>query len=255
MSIARIYLTGSILLERLDWLMTERDLPGRQGRLAFAFLVGNRWRPISRTEVIEAIWAGDPPVDVETALSAILSKLRAAFRKAGWSASDATIETLSGIVVLRLPTETWVDLEEAANAIDQAEGLMRGGAPAEAWGFANVAVSITRRPFLPDLESGWIVARRTALLSTLTRGLQCLASISNASGQGALAVQYMTEVLELEPYRETAYQDLMRLHASMGNRAEALRVFDRCRTLLRDELGASPSPQTEGVFLDILRAG
>jgi SARP family transcriptional regulator, regulator of embCAB operon len=47
----------------------------------------------------------------------------------------------------------------------------------------------------------------------------------------------------------------MRLHAGMGNRAEALRVFERCRTLLREELGASPSPQTEALFLDILRAG
>lgn len=255
MSIPRIYLSGSVLLENADRLVTERDLPGRQGRLAFVFLVANRRRPIGRGALIEAIWAGDPPVDVETSLSAILSKLRAALKKVGWSAAEAAIETLSGTIGLRLPSDTWVDLEEAANAIDQAEGLVRAGAPAEAWGFANVAVSITRRPFLPDLESRWIVARRTALRSTLTRGLQCLASISSASRQDALAVQYMTEILELEPFRETAYSDLMRLHASMGNRAEALRVFDRCRTLLRDELGASPSPQTEGVFLDILRAG
>ena len=32
--------------------------------------------------------------------------------------------------------------------------------------------------------------------------------------------------------------------ASEGNVAEALRVFDRLRTLLRDELGTSPSPGT-----------
>jgi DNA-binding SARP family transcriptional activator len=45
----------------------------------------------------------------------------------------------------------------------------------------------------------------------------------------------------------------MRLHAQMGNRAEALRVFGRCRELLREELGASPSPETEALFLQILR--
>jgi len=47
----------------------------------------------------------------------------------------------------------------------------------------------------------------------------------------------------------------MRLHATMGNNAEALRVFEQCRRLLREELGASPSAQTEAVFLKILRAG
>jgi len=59
----------------------------------------------------------------------------------------------------------------------------------------------------------------------------------------------------LEPFQETAYQHVMRLHARMGNRAEALRVFGQCRQLLREELGTSPSPQTEAVFLEILRAG
>ena len=40
----------------------------------------------------------------------------------------------------------------------------------------------------------------------------------------------------------------MRLHAAMGNRAEALRVFTRCRNRLRSELGTTPSPETEGVW-------
>jgi len=47
----------------------------------------------------------------------------------------------------------------------------------------------------------------------------------------------------------------MRIHAQMGNRAEALRVFGQCRHLLREELGADPSHETETLFLEILRAG
>jgi Bacterial transcriptional activator domain len=34
----------------------------------------------------------------------------------------------------------------------------------------------------------------------------------------------------------------------MGNRAEALRVFARCRNRLRSELGTTPSPEREGVW-------
>jgi len=46
----------------------------------------------------------------------------------------------------------------------------------------------------------------------------------------------------------------MRAHAAAGNRSAALRAYERCRQLLADELGVSPSPQTEAVYLDILRA-
>jgi DNA-binding SARP family transcriptional activator len=41
----------------------------------------------------------------------------------------------------------------------------------------------------------------------------------------------------------------------MGNRAEALRLFERCRRLLRDQLNATPAPQTEAVYARILSGG
>lgn len=255
MATPRIYLTGQISLEHGERLVTESALPGRQGRIAFVFLAANRLRTVGRAELIDALWPDQPPAEMETALSAILSKLRAVLKKAGWPPAEANIDVRSSSIGIRFPAGTWVDVEEAVNAIDEAEGALRAGDAARAWGSANVVVSIARRPFMREHEAPWIEARRAALRTLLTRGLQCLATASELASAPSLAIQHATEVLDLEPFRETAYQQLMRLHARMGNRAEALRVFDQCRRLLRDELGASPSPQTEAVFLEILRTG
>jgi len=41
----------------------------------------------------------------------------------------------------------------------------------------------------------------------------------------------------------------------MGNRGEALRVYERLRRLLSDELGVDPSPELRAVHLAVLRAG
>ena len=251
--IPRIYLTGQVSLEYGDRLVTERELAGRQGRLALVFLVANRSRPVGREELVDVIWPEQPPPEVDAALSAILSKLRAVLKKLGL-APEASIDVSLGSIVIRLPPQTWVDIEEAASAIDEAEGALRAADFARAWGFANVVISIARRPFMHDHEAGWIQANRVTLRTLLTRGLECLAVVSQMTGESSLAVEYMNEVLKLEPFRESAYQQLMRLHTTMGNNAEALRVFERCRRLLREELGASPSPQTEAVFLKILRA-
>jgi DNA-binding SARP family transcriptional activator len=60
------------------------------------------------------------------------------------------------------------------------------------------------------------------------------------------------EAVTLEPFREAAYQKLMRLHAVVGNPAEALRVYARCREILAAELGVRPSPETELVRRQIL---
>ena len=39
----------------------------------------------------------------------------------------------------------------------------------------------------------------------------------------------------------------------LGYRAEALRVYHRCRALLGEELGIDPSPETESLYLELLR--
>lgn len=249
----RIYLTGHVAIEHGGTLIAEDALPGRQGRLAFVYLMSNRFRPVTRAEIAEVIWPDGAPSESDAALSAILSKLRAALRSAGLP--EGTIDVRAGAIGVRLPPDTWVDVEAAANALDEAEGAARSGDTSHAWGAANVVISIAQRPFLADFDAPWIEARRGALRTMLRRGLECMASMSEAAGQAALAIDYLMQAVELEPFRESAYRRLMHLHAAMGNRAEALRVFERCRALLRDELGASPSPQTESVFLAILREG
>ena len=98
----RIHLCGELRVE-LAGERREAQLRGRQGRLAFAYLVLHRDRPVRRDELIEALWAheGAPPSD--TALAPVLSRLRRAVEPA----------TLEGRDTLRLvfPQPVWVDVE------------------------------------------------------------------------------------------------------------------------------------------------
>ena len=62
-------------------------------------------------------------------------------------------------------------------------------------------------------------------------------------------------LIEREPYRESGYGVLMEALAARGNLAEALRVYDRLRVLLRDELGATPAPQITALNERLLMQG
>lgn len=254
MATLRIYLAGRISIEYGEKLVEESDLAGRQGRLAFAFLVSERQQPVTKEQLISVVWPGDAPREVETALSAILSKLRSALKHVAPVATCA-VKMQSGTIQMDLPPDAWIDLEHAANSIDEAEGAMRAGDVRRAWNHAVAVVIIARRPFLPGADAPWIEARRTWLRSLRVRGLHALSRITAINGEHALAVQYAAEIIEVEPFQEIGYRLLMQMHAEMGNRGEALRVFGKCRELFREELGAAPSQETERVFLDILRAG
>ena len=94
----------------------ETVLPGRQGRLAFAYLVVNRRRAVGRDELIELLWPERLPADPGEALSALLSRVRRAV--------GADVLTGRRELELVLPAGAWVDLEVAVAAAERADAAL-----------------------------------------------------------------------------------------------------------------------------------
>ncbi|MQA00733.1 MAG: transcriptional activator domain-containing protein [Dehalococcoidia bacterium] len=59
-------------------------------------------------------------------------------------------------------------------------------------------------------------------------------------------------LLELDPASELAHREIIRERLEAGDRAGAIRQFDRLRTVLRDELGISPDPQSLALYERVL---
>jgi class 3 adenylate cyclase/DNA-binding SARP family transcriptional activator len=249
----RIYLTGRVRLASNDLVLDEQRLPGRQGRLALAYLVHERQRPVSRLEAAELLWPESPPPAWETGMSAIVSKLRSALSGVGLDGGQVLKSGL-GCLQLHLPSDTWVDIEAAYDGLHRAELALRDGNLGEAHGWAELPAHIAKRPFLPGEDGPWIDGVRTHLREMRIRALHCHAVTWVAGGDLDLAVRAAEQAAELDPFREVSWQHLMRAHFSAGNRAEALRAYERCRKLLAEELGISPSAPTEAVYVEILRA-
>jgi len=246
----RVYLTGRLAVEHDGYLLDGGQLGGRQGRLLFACLAWHRDRPLTRDELAELLWGEEPPPSWDTALSAVVSNLRRVLERL--DLGRRAVEGAFGCYQLALP-DAWVDVEAARLAADEAQGYLRAGRPAAAYGCAGVATAVARRPFLAGEEGPWVEARRAELRAVLLGGLDCFAEIFVWNGEVRLAVEAAAEAVRLEPFRETGYQRLMRAHAAAGNRAEALRTYARCRELLAHELGVDPSPETQAVYVELLR--
>jgi DNA-binding SARP family transcriptional activator len=60
-------------------------------------------------------------------------------------------------------------------------------------------------------------------------------------------------LVEAAPFRESGYRLLMEALAAQENVAEALRVYDRLRVLLREELGVAPGAATQELHGALLR--
>jgi DNA-binding SARP family transcriptional activator len=248
----RIYLCGPLTIECRDRVLVDTDIGGRQGRRLFAFLMSRGGLPVSKADLMRSLWDDEPPPSAGTALNVVVSKLRRVLRDAGIFPPSG-ISTEAGTYRCVIPT-AWIDIDCARTALDRSEGALRSGDLAAAWSNGNVAAAIARRPFLPDESRPWVQRQREILTRVWRRATLVLSEASTRRREFELGVFHAAEVVNAEPYDETAYQSLMIAHAAMGNRAEALRVYAQCRKLFRDELGSEPSEKTAAVFLTILKS-
>ena len=227
----------------------EGLLPGRLGRLLLIYLVVNRTRDVSSDELHEVLWPRDAPDHAGATLRTLVSRVRHAI------GSDLSARNHG--YRLELGREVRVDLEQALDAIHRAESAVASQDWARAWGPSLVALFTARRGFLPGEEAPWIDARRTTLADLELRALECYGSAALGIGGVEIpgAERSARRLIEQEPFRESGYRLLMRALAERGNVADALRVYEQLRVLLRDELGVSPSPSTQAVHVSLLRPG
>jgi DNA-binding SARP family transcriptional activator len=249
----RVYLTGRLGIEVNGTLaVDESDFRGKQDRLVFAYLVSERSRAVGAEELAEILWPLAGPAVWKNGLSPVVSRLRSLVRPPPLSPAEILISSNAGAYQLHLSLGSWVDVEAATCAVDEAEGGLRTGNMRRAWGPALVAVTIAKREFLPGIDGEWVESQRRKLKRQLLRALECLCRIWLWNKEFALAVEAGTQLVAMDAFREASQQLLMQAYAANGNRAEALKTYHRLRTLLADELGTSPGPDTEALYLALL---
>ena len=241
-----VQLCGCFVVE-LRGHRVEQHFPSRQGRALFAYLVLQRPRAVGRDELIEALWPGGAPADHASALTVLLSKLRAAV--------GADILAGRGSVHVALPPAARVDVEQALAALHHAESAVVQGEWTRAWSAALCARYVTARPLLPDHgDLAWLDSWRRRLDDALDSALEAYAAACLGLGGTELAgaERAARRLVEHNPLRETGYGLLMQALAARGNVAEALAVYEGARTVFRDQLGIPPGPAIHEIHATLL---
>jgi len=242
----RIQLCGRFVV-RVHGERVEDSIPGRQGRLLFAYLAARPHRSATKDELYEVLWPHGLPSAPGMALSALVSKLR---RILGEQALEGR-----GDLHLRLGADAFVDVEAARHAVHAAEAMVTATRWWDAYPGAVVAGAITRREFMRGEDAPWIDGVRQEMSDIYLRAIECNVQICLELRGTELptAERLARELTRRAPFHESGYRLLMRTLAVRGQSAEALRVYAGLRELLRDELGTGPSAQTQRLHEQLLR--
>ncbi len=239
---ARFYLTGGVRFHGPDGRFGDADLPGHQGRITLVALALER-RPLARHELADIVWGESVPTQWNGALSTVISKIRSLLTRSGFDGS-ALLASTGGTYELVLPSDCWVDLEDAYRRLDRAEGAARHGDDRAATVDATVASSILRRPLLSGVDNEWVERARRRQHDAAYRSLTVLASAWHRLDDHQLAAAIADAAIAVDPLREVGYRILVEAEMARGDRGAAARALRRCERMLREELQVTPSPET-----------
>jgi DNA-binding SARP family transcriptional activator len=106
---------------------------------------------------------------------------------------------------------------------------------------------------LEGVDLPWLVIERERLSQLGAAGnLRALDWYAQAE-EPELAIAAGQRILRRDPLREDVHRKLIRIFCSCNQRANAARQFEECRSLLREELGVLPLPETVAAAAGISR--
>jgi DNA-binding SARP family transcriptional activator len=214
-----------------------------------AYLLLNAGVTVSRQQLAFLFWPDSSEPQARTNLRQLLHHFRSA-----WPAAENYMESDAQIVRWRIEEPFKFDVSEFEAALAQADEAHRQVDSSMERRALLKCVDLYRGDLLPGLHDEWIETHRERLKQKYSDVLENLIALCEQARDYKAAVRHAESLLSQDPFQETVYRALIRLHGLNGDRAEALRAYERCATVLRRELGVEPGSATRRIRDQVARA-
>ena len=209
-----------------DGVGGERALPSRRALALLAVLAVDGESPRGRLAAL--FWGDHDNASARRNLRRELARLRS-------EGLESTLSVVGDRLGLGADVATDVELFRAAAAT----------------GDGATALATWRGTFLDGFETTeasafreWLEERRAGFVQRWRDLAARQAARCEAAGDARSALEWHARLADDDPLQELHHVNVMRLHHLLGERRPALAAWERCRRLLRDELGIAPSPAT-----------
>ncbi|WP_350277610.1 BTAD domain-containing putative transcriptional regulator [Kribbella sp. HUAS MG21] len=220
------------------------DVPGARLRGLLIALALDAGRVVPKATLVDWIWGEQPPADAANALQRLVSRLRKVL-------PEGSVEGHTDGYRLRVDPDD-VDAVRFERLVTRA----RTDQDPQGVRLLREALALWRGPAMQDVgltESGAFDAAVTRLDGLRLAAMEDRYDAEITLGHGAELVTELTDLVAAHPVRERLVAALMRSLVASGRDTEALRVYERTRETLADELGVDPSPELSALHVALLR--
>jgi DNA-binding SARP family transcriptional activator/tetratricopeptide (TPR) repeat protein len=249
LSLTEVRLLGPI--EVLGPSGAHVNLGSRKQRSLLAILALAHDHVVSADRLIDDLWEGDPPERAIVSLYSYVSNLRQLLEPRR-DAPPSVLTTVPPGYALRVP-DIAVDVRRFELAAHDVSDLLEQQNWRALRATAHRALSWWRGPALGEFSTEPFAALHAARLEELRQVMVEDLCESRVEMNDGHVIADLDRFVSEHPLRERAWGLLMRALYAGGRQSDALRTYQRARSILSDELGVEPGPQLRDLERSILR--
>ncbi len=218
-------------------LISRTDWDSAAAKELFFFLLANP-QGLPKEEILNTLWGDVPPAKANGIFHTTAYRMRRAVSRDCLLYGDGLYRINPGM-------NLWHDVNAFNWLTTEAERSHSIEDRVQYW---REAIALYQGDYFEDSYSDWSIPIRTNLLDKFLRALTSLADHYGQDGRLVDAIELYQRILAKDNFREDIYRSLILLQLKSGDRSSALKTFQRCVQVLKDEVGVEPSPETQELY-------
>ena len=215
------------------------------------FIASRQNHRATKDAIIETYWPDTRPEDIDKNFWPTVSYIRRALNS-NQEVKKNFIRYRESAYYLNPEFNYLLDIEEFERLISLAQSRLRDEDFDGYIAAARRVVELYRGEFLEEVYDNWVEEPRAYYQTMYVATLKDLADYYHRSQQYEQSIAYYKNILSRDPYREDVHRQLMDSQVRLGNRVAVREQYENLRTLLREELGVDPLPETVATYNRLL---
>jgi DNA-binding SARP family transcriptional activator/predicted ATPase len=246
--VIRVEVLGSVAVSHQGRTLAGHALGGRRARVALVALALSAGA-LPADRLADIIWAGEVPATWSAALRGVIRSLRAALSAVGAGGQLVITTTPAGYA---LAAGVWVDVRAVTATLHAATELAAHGRHQAILDTVTPLAVVAGDQLLPGEDAAWLGPHRRELDDAALRALEMIAAAAGALGDHHRGAAAARRAVAAQPLDERAHRALIRALHRAGDRGGVVRAYEQCRSLLAEQLGVDPDPETASTYLAAL---
>ena len=218
----------------------------------FCFLLIYRNQAHYREAIADKLWGGFKIENTKKYLRKALWQLQSSLDNITSCPINDLINVDPEWIEVNTRNYCWLDIETFEDAFQKVRGIRGNNLEKSDCFSLKQSINLYRGDLLDGWYQSWCILERERFKQMFIAMNSKLMSYCESNHEYESGIEFGNRLLRYEHAHERTYRRLMRIHYLAGDRTTALRLYERLKNVLQEELSVNPSERTNQLYQQIV---